>query len=73
MVRTKKGPALKRMTFWVPLQQINDLLKQESKAKTPSELVRLLIDEELERKKSWEAHTRGAGKLSQKDFDDRFF
>lgn len=60
------------MTFWVLLQQINDLLKKETRVGTPAELVRMLIEQELERKKSWGAHTRGIGKRSQKDFDVRF-
>lgn len=64
---------LKRMTVRISAKKINDLMKFEPQQSTASDLMRHLVDKQLEQHRSAQAHRSIIGKLGPKDFDDHLF
>jgi hypothetical protein len=64
---------LKRITFWMSAQKMKDLMKIEKRTTNASELIRGIIEAHIERSRSEAVHRSMYGKLTDKDFDLRFF
>jgi len=62
---------LVRVTAWVPRKKLKILMKEDGKKYSQSEVLRLLIDNELERIRSWKAFDELYGIAKAEDFDDR--
>lgn len=65
-------PSLVRVTAWVDKNKIGRLIKKTGKKYSQSEILRVLVDQEIERIASQEAHERLYGVARERDFDDRF-
>ena len=57
------------ITVRVPRKDIRHLLRAHPEASNQSELIRKLIEQELERIKSWEAHLKMIGTLTSEDIE----
>ena len=64
--------ALVRVTAWIPKKKLKALMKEKGKQYSQSETLRMLIDNELERIRSWKAMDKLYGIAKAEDFDDRF-
>ncbi len=62
---------LLRVTAWIPQKKLKALMKEKGKGYSQSEILRMLIDNELERIRSWEAMDKLYGIAKPEDFDDR--
>jgi len=62
---------LLRVTAWVPRKKLQTLMKEMGSRLTRSEVLRMLIDNELERVRSWKAHQPLYGIARSRDLDDR--
>ncbi len=57
------------ITVRVPKRDIKNLLKAHPEILTQSELMRILLEQELERVKSWQAHHEISGTLGAHDIE----
>lgn len=62
---------LVRVTAWVPQKKLRTLMKEKGARYNQSEILRLLVDNELERIRSMKAHERVYGTAQAGDLDDR--
>lgn len=60
-----------RITAWVPQNKLKTLVKDQGGKYSQSEILRWLIDNELERIRSLKAHEELYGAAKPADFDDR--
>lgn len=60
-----------RVTAWVPQKKLKALMKESGARASQSEVLRMLVDNELERLRSWQAHEPLYGIAGARDFDDR--
>lgn len=67
----KENGKLIRLTAWVPQKKLKTLLREKGKRYSQSALLRMLIDDELERVRSFKAHQEIYGIARTGDFDDR--
>ncbi len=71
MKSTARKEELLRVTAWIPKKKLKALMKEKGKKYSQSEILRMLIDNELERIRSWKAHDQLYGIAKPEDFDDR--
>ncbi len=64
---------LTRVTAWIPKKKIKILIKKYGNKHSQSEILRSLIDRELERLSSLKAHQEIYGIASKDDFNARLF
>ena len=62
---------LVRITAWIPKKKLGLLMKEKGKRYSQSDILRMLIDNELERVRSWQAMEALYGIAKPEDFDDR--
>lgn len=68
----KKGKEkLIRVTAWVPQKKLKALMREKGTKYSQSEILRMLVDNELERIRSWNAMDGLYGIAKAEDFDDR--
>ena len=60
-----------RVTAWIPRKKLKALMTEKGKKYSQSEVLRMLIDSELERTQSFKAHEDLYGIAGAEDFDDR--
>lgn len=71
-VLTDKGKEkLIRVTAWVPRRKLKALMKEKGAKYSQSQILRMLVDNELERIRSWNAMDELYGIAKAEDFDDR--
>ena len=68
----KPKEKLIRITAWVPQKTLKALMKEKGKKYSQSDILRMMMDNELERVRSWEAMDKLYGIAKDEDFDDRF-
>lgn len=69
---TNKGKEkLIRVTAWVPRRKLKALMKEKGTKYSQSEMLRMLVDNELERTRSQKAHEGLYGVAKTEDLDDR--
>ncbi|GEM_PF-2302288 len=71
MEKEKTKEKLVRVTAWIPQKKLRSLMALKKDKHSQSEILRFLIDEELERMRSWKAHKKLYGVASASDFNDR--
>ncbi|MBI2340170.1 MAG: hypothetical protein HYU99_07400 [Deltaproteobacteria bacterium] len=69
-MRHLSGEKLIRVTAWVPRKNLALLLKKQKKKTNQSRVIRTLIDDEVERLRSWQAHAPLYGIAGEKDIDE---
>lgn len=57
-----------RITAWIPQRKLKSLASEHRKGLSQSEILRDLVDEEVERIQSFKAHQKLYGIASSKDF-----
>ena len=71
MAATPPKGKMVRVTAWIPQKKLKALMGKSQGRLSQSEILRMLVDNELERIQSWKAHQDLYGIASPKDFDDR--
>ena len=71
MEQAHQKEKLLRVTAWIPRKKLKTLMKEKGKGYTQSEILRMLIDNELERVRSWKAMDELYGIAKPESFDDR--
>lgn len=69
--RKEEKEKLIRVTAWIPQKKLKALMKEEGEKYSQSEILRMLVDNELERIRSWKAMDELYGIAKAEDFDDR--
>lgn len=71
MKETSQKENLVRVTAWIPHKKLKALMKEMGRKYSQSQVLRMLVDNELERHCAWRAHEEIHGIARAKDFDDR--
>ena len=67
----KRKEKLIRVTAWIPSKKLKALMKEEGEKYSQSEILRMLVDNELERIRSWKTMDGLYGIAKEEDFNDR--
>jgi len=68
MKEKKSNEKMIRITAWIPQKKLQSLVNEKGKSLSQSEILRSLVDEEIERVRSFKAHQKIYGIASSKDF-----
>lgn len=62
-----------RVTAWIPKDNLKYIMKKQGSKRSQSQVLRGLVDDEVERLQSQKAHLNILGIAKDGDFDGRFF